>query len=210
MEAVGVIDLVKEIGFGSPDTQLGVNLPNGRRGFGCKDGDYIMTLNGHGGSVTLGFAPDTGMFIAILAPDRTHPQSEVLDALDMDDPSELAGLVSAIRNTLKMPSGLPIPAPPVPRPLRTVEDRGMKVFKEIKQLCKSGVEIRGDKLFIIGDPYEDPDLHVASTHPAHGVVLSSGTPIATAWLDARGVARAIVKAWSINTRHEIYRLANEW
>lgn len=103
LEDQGVIDLATEVGFGSPDDQLGVTLPNGRRGFGSQDGDYIMTLNGDGGSVALGFAPDTGLFVAMLSPDRMHPQTEVLDALDMDDPSEVVGLVSAIRNTLQAP-----------------------------------------------------------------------------------------------------------
>lgn len=111
LEEQGVLDLTKEAGFGSPDDQLGVNLPGGRRGFGSQEGDYIMTLNGDGGSVTLGFAPESGMFHAILAPDRTHPQSEVLDSLDMNDPAELAGLVSAVRNTLYCPPPTP-PQPP--------------------------------------------------------------------------------------------------
>lgn len=65
------------------------------------DANYIMlSLNGESGSVTLGFSSDTGMFRAIIAPDRTHPQSEILDSLDMDDPTELVGLVSTIKSTL--------------------------------------------------------------------------------------------------------------
>lgn len=191
LDALGIIDLAS-----NPSFKTSQNVPYDQIGSAAFVIDYTLTLKGADGSVTLGFATDTGMFIAFLAPHNKHPQSEMLDSLDMDDPADMAGLVSAIQNTLQAKT-------------TRMSNLGRKVLREVSEICGSGADFRDNKLYIIGDPYEDPDKLVAEVDPILGVMLlPSREPVNC--LTPQGVAQAIVARYQSirNPRHEIVALAH--
>jgi hypothetical protein len=190
LEALGIIDLASRCLF-----RKSQNVPYDQIGSAAFEIDYTLTFTGADGSVTLGFAADTGMFIAFLAPHNKHPQSEMLDSLNVDDPADMAGLASAIQNTLQAKA-------------TRMENLGRKVLREVSEICGSGADFRDNKLYIIGDPYEDLDRLVAEVDPILGVMLlPSREPVEN--LTPQGVAQAIVARYqSINNkRHEIVTLA---
>jgi hypothetical protein len=92
---------------------------------------------------------------------------------------------------------------------------GLALLDEVSRLCGSGAVVRDGVLFVIGDPYEDPDRPVArtSTSDIYGVLLlPSRKAIPSDELTPSGIARSIIaedaangRGW--NPRHEIAVLA---